>query len=81
MGVIRHADAGYEQASAVAAERGVRVPDGDMSFARLWRELEPLGRDPATGGYRRYSWTAGRRGLPRLVHRPGRAARPGRRAR
>jgi beta-ureidopropionase / N-carbamoyl-L-amino-acid hydrolase len=28
-----------------------------MSFARLWRELEPLGRDPATGGYRRYSWT------------------------
>ena len=28
-----------------------------MSFAGLWRELEPLGRDPATGGYRRYSWT------------------------
>jgi urocanate hydratase len=26
MGVIRHADAGYEQAEAVAAERGVRVP-------------------------------------------------------
>ncbi len=26
MGVIRHADAGYEKASAVAAERGVRVP-------------------------------------------------------
>jgi urocanate hydratase len=26
MGVIRHADAGYEQASAVATERGVRVP-------------------------------------------------------
>ncbi len=26
MGVIRHADAGYEEASAVAAERGVRVP-------------------------------------------------------
>ena len=32
-------------------------PHGDMSFAGLWRELEPLGRDPATGGYRRYSWT------------------------
>ena len=33
-------------------------PDGGrMSFAELWRELEPLGRDPATGGYRRYSWT------------------------
>ena len=28
-----------------------------MSFAGLWRELEPLGRDPGTGGYRRYSWT------------------------
>ena len=28
-----------------------------MSFAELWRELEPLGRDPGTGGYRRYSWT------------------------
>jgi N-carbamoyl-L-amino-acid hydrolase len=28
-----------------------------MSFARLWRELEPLGRDEGTGGYRRYSWT------------------------
>jgi urocanate hydratase len=26
MGVIRHADAGYEKASTVAAERGVRVP-------------------------------------------------------
>ncbi len=28
-----------------------------MSFARLWRELEPLGRDPGTSGYCRYSWT------------------------
>jgi N-carbamoyl-L-amino-acid hydrolase len=28
-----------------------------MTFADLWRELEPLGRDPETGGYRRYSWT------------------------
>jgi urocanate hydratase len=26
MGVIRHADAGYERALEVAAERGVRVP-------------------------------------------------------
>ncbi len=29
-----------------------------MTFADLWRELEPLGRDPTTGGYRRYSWTS-----------------------
>ncbi len=28
-----------------------------MTFAELWAELEPLGRDAATGGYRRYSWT------------------------
>jgi len=28
-----------------------------MTFADLWRGLEPLGRDPGTGGYRRYSWT------------------------
>jgi N-carbamoyl-L-amino-acid hydrolase len=29
-----------------------------VTFAELWAELEPLGRDPGTGGYRRYSWTA-----------------------
>ena len=58
MGVIRHTDAGYDQAATVATERGVRVPMAQlMSFADLWRELEPLGRDPGTGGYRRYSWT------------------------
>ena len=28
-----------------------------MSLAELWRELVPLGRDPETAGYRRYSWT------------------------
>ena len=28
-----------------------------MSFAELWRHLAPIGRDPGTGGYRRYSWT------------------------
>jgi beta-ureidopropionase / N-carbamoyl-L-amino-acid hydrolase len=28
-----------------------------MTFAALWHELEPIGRDPGTGGYRRYSWT------------------------
>jgi N-carbamoyl-L-amino-acid hydrolase len=27
------------------------------TFAGLWRELERIGRDPQTGGYRRYSWT------------------------
>jgi beta-ureidopropionase / N-carbamoyl-L-amino-acid hydrolase len=28
-----------------------------LSFAELWDELLPVGRDPRTGGYRRYSWT------------------------
>jgi N-carbamoyl-L-amino-acid hydrolase len=29
-----------------------------VSFADLWDSLLPLGRDPGTGGYRRYSFTA-----------------------
>jgi beta-ureidopropionase / N-carbamoyl-L-amino-acid hydrolase len=29
-----------------------------VSFAELWDSLLPLGRDPATGGYRRFSFTA-----------------------
>jgi len=28
------------------------------AHARMWRELLPLGRSAATGGYRRYAWTA-----------------------
>jgi N-carbamoyl-L-amino-acid hydrolase len=28
-----------------------------VSFAGLWESLLPIGRDPATGGYRRYAWT------------------------
>jgi N-carbamoyl-L-amino-acid hydrolase len=27
------------------------------SFDRLWAELEPVGRDPRSGGYRRFAWT------------------------
>ncbi|AUG77588.1 urocanate hydratase [Kitasatospora sp. MMS16-BH015] len=30
MGVIRHVDAGYDRASEVAAERGVRIPMGEL---------------------------------------------------
>jgi N-carbamoyl-L-amino-acid hydrolase len=26
-------------------------------FAALWRSLEPIGRDPGSGGYLRYSWS------------------------
>jgi beta-ureidopropionase / N-carbamoyl-L-amino-acid hydrolase len=28
-----------------------------VTFAELWRELAPIGRDARTSGYRRYSWT------------------------
>jgi N-carbamoyl-L-amino-acid hydrolase len=31
------------------------VPAG--SFERMWADLAPIGRDAATGGYRRYAWT------------------------
>ncbi|MFD6425158.1 allantoate amidohydrolase [Streptomyces sp. NPDC060198] len=31
--------------------------DGASSFQEMWRELAPLGRHPASGGYRRYAWT------------------------
>jgi N-carbamoyl-L-amino-acid hydrolase len=29
-----------------------------MSFDQLWSELEPIGRDRDSGGYRRFAWTA-----------------------
>jgi urocanate hydratase len=31
MGVVRHADAGYQRAREVAAERGVRIPMDERS--------------------------------------------------
>ncbi|MFL6055038.1 MAG: hypothetical protein ACJ72W_19320, partial [Actinoallomurus sp.] len=34
MGVIRHVDAGYDRATEVAAERGVRVPMNEQETAR-----------------------------------------------
>ena len=69
MGVIRHVDAGYDRADEVAEERGVRVPmrEGErVTFAELWAELAPIGRDADTGGYRRRRVDAGgprRRGV------------------
>jgi N-carbamoyl-L-amino-acid hydrolase len=29
-----------------------------VTFDAMWAELEPLGRHPGTGGYRRFAWTA-----------------------
>ena len=37
--------------------QGVDVTTSFDSFDRMWADLEPLGRDPGTGGYRRYAWT------------------------
>ncbi|MFE6665949.1 allantoate amidohydrolase [Streptomyces sp. NPDC057697] len=31
--------------------------DGGSSFLAMWRELLPVGRNPESGGYRRYAWT------------------------
>ncbi|WP_415095781.1 allantoate amidohydrolase [Micropruina sp.] len=54
------------------------------SFDRMWAELAPVGRDRATGGYRRFAWTpqdatlrewfaaeAARRGLDLVTDRVG----------
>jgi beta-ureidopropionase / N-carbamoyl-L-amino-acid hydrolase len=54
------------------------------SFERMWADLAPVGRDPSTGGYRRFAWTstdatlrewftgeAGRRGLDVTTDRAG----------
>ncbi|WP_159943715.1 MULTISPECIES: allantoate amidohydrolase [unclassified Nocardiopsis] len=32
------------------------TPSGPEAFDRLWAELEPLGRDPGSGGYHRHAW-------------------------
>jgi len=42
-----------------AAVDALRIgPSVLESFDAMWAQLEPLGRDPSTGGYRRYAWTA-----------------------
>ncbi len=55
-----------------------------MRFDELWSALQPIGRDPRSGGYRRFAWSAedaalrewfageaGRRGLGLVVDRVG----------
>ncbi|WP_258177632.1 allantoate amidohydrolase, partial [Streptomyces solincola] len=34
-----------------------RTESGADTFPRMWAELAPVGRHPATGGYRRHAWT------------------------
>ncbi len=31
--------------------------EATLAFRRMWRDLEPVGLDPASGGYRRFAWT------------------------
>ncbi|MGZ4592010.1 MAG: allantoate amidohydrolase, partial [Actinomycetes bacterium] len=33
-------------------------PVTEPTFDRMWEALAPLGRDAASGGYRRFAWTA-----------------------
>lgn len=33
------------------------LPDARSSFDAMWSAIEPLGRDRASGGYRRFAWT------------------------
>jgi N-carbamoyl-L-amino-acid hydrolase len=44
---------------ALAADAAARC-DGrvDTSFDRMWADLHAIGRDAASGGYRRFAWTA-----------------------
>jgi N-carbamoyl-L-amino-acid hydrolase len=45
---------------AELAPRRTMVSDGWVvaSFDSMWADLEPVGRDGASGGYRRFAWTA-----------------------
>ena len=54
-GVMRHADAGYERAIEVAAERGVRDPDGAERVTVLpIREIgDPVLRERGARGHAR----------------------------
>jgi N-carbamoyl-L-amino-acid hydrolase len=36
---------------------GTPATPAPATYASLWESLLPIGRDPGTGGYRRYSWT------------------------
>ena len=43
--------------SAAADAPAFRMPVAALqSFDAMWAELEPIGRNPSTGGYRRYAW-------------------------
>lgn len=41
----------------VAMSNRSAPPGAEATFRRMWRDLEPLGLDQDTGGYRRFAWT------------------------
>jgi N-carbamoyl-L-amino-acid hydrolase len=43
---------------AAAPDRPETKESPTVSFESMWAALEPVGRDPGTGGYRRFAWTA-----------------------
>jgi N-carbamoyl-L-amino-acid hydrolase len=49
---------GFGLLIAVAKPMGTAGELEPMSFDELWDALLPVGREPSTGGYRRYAWTA-----------------------
>ena len=82
MGVIRHTDAGVRPGRR--GRHPARRPGAHgrpVSFAELWRHLEPIGRDPETGGYRRYSWTPADAECRAWFTRQAERTRPDRRSR
>lgn len=44
--------------SELAREPSVPGGPATPTFGGMWAALEPIGRHPGTGGYRRYAWTA-----------------------
>ena len=91
IGVIRHVDAGYEQASTVAVQRGVRVPMADGSAVSARGTSSPVRPTSPTVARARTDrprpadrrlppllLDPGGRRLPGLVYRAGHQARPGR---
>lgn len=42
----------------MVSHKGMNAAGMNVTFDRLWSDLEPVGRSPRSGGYRRYAWTA-----------------------
>ncbi len=52
-----HLHASWLQQSGFPEGAAAAIAATAVGFDRMWAALEPLGRHPRTGGYRRYAWT------------------------